>query len=406
MEIARKVVWFLWKRIVMPVLVGIAGLVILYLLAFAIFPQVRAATHTVFFVLQVLDLSIKPQSWFTGEAIREEVTYPGPSGALEADIYRIPDGKPRAAILIFLGANAAGREDKDVVNLGYAISRAGFVTMIHWSETMGQRANVDPEEMENLVRAFQHLAGQDYVRADKAGMAGFSVGGSFTMVAAADPRINQEVVFVNSMGAYYDSRDLFVQIASNSWFPARYEETESVGEREVEPWRVDKLTRRVFRNELLEPVEVEQQREALAVRFGEDEAAAAAITLPPLTGTAPVVKSLLEGPTPTEAAKFMEQMPAPFLGDLDFISPSNHVDNHVDNLHARLLIMHDQGDKLIPVGESRRFAEAVGDRDNVLYTETNIFDHVRPGGDRSWSQLGWGALKLGRHMYHIMRYAH
>ena len=96
----------------MPVLVGIAGLIVLYLLAFAIFPQVRAATHTGFFVLQVLDLPIKPQSWFTREAVREEVTYPGPSGGLQADIYRIPDGKPRAAILIFLGANAAGREDR------------------------------------------------------------------------------------------------------------------------------------------------------------------------------------------------------------------------------------------------------------------------------------------------------
>ena len=386
----------------MPVLVAIAGVVLLYVLAFAISPQVRAATHTGLFVLQVLDLPIKPQSWFTREAVREEVTYPGPSGGLQADIYRIPDGKPRAAILIFLGANAAGREDKDVVNLGHAISRAGFVAMIHWSETMGQRANVDPGELENLVRAFKYLAGQDYVRADKAGMAGFSVGGSFAMVSAADPRINRQVAFVNSMGAYYDSRDLFVQIAGNSWFPALYEETERVGNRDTEPWKVDKLTRRVFRNELLEPVEDEQQREALAVRFGEDDAAAAAITLPPLTGTAPVVRSLLEGPSPAEAAELMEQMPLSFLEKLDFISPSNHV----DNLHGRLLIMHDQGDKLIPVGESRRFAAAVAGRDNVLYTETNIFDHVRPGADRNWFQLGWGALKLGRHMYHIMRFAH
>ena len=46
-----------------------------------------------------------------------------------ADIYRIPDGKKRAAVLLFLGANAAGRDDKDVVKLGDAlpgtVSRSG-----------------------------------------------------------------------------------------------------------------------------------------------------------------------------------------------------------------------------------------------------------------------------------------
>ena len=98
------------------------------------------------------------------------------------------------------GANAAGRDDADVVNLGNALSRAGFVVMIHWSPTMGLQANVDPEEVENLVWAFKYLREQDYVDPERVGMGGVSVGGSFVMVAASDHRINDEVLFINPFG--------------------------------------------------------------------------------------------------------------------------------------------------------------------------------------------------------------
>ena len=58
--------------------------------------------------------------------MRAEVIYPRADGEGVADIYRIPDDRKRAAVLIFLGANAAGRDDPDVINLGQALARTGF----------------------------------------------------------------------------------------------------------------------------------------------------------------------------------------------------------------------------------------------------------------------------------------
>ena len=86
-------------------------------------------------------------------------------------------------------------------------------------------------------------------------------------------------------------------------------------------------------------------------------------------------RRLLEGTTPEEAGQLLDRMPAEFLEKLEGISPRNHI----DNFKGRLLVMHDIGDSLIPVGESRRLVETLRSqgRQDMRYTETEIFEHVR-----------------------------
>ena len=239
-----------WARRSFVALVVFASLLTLF---FAVTPQGRTAFHTALFVLQVLDLPLKPQSWFTGQPVREEVRFPQQMGEGVADVYRIPDGKSRAAVLLSLGANAAGRDDADVVNLGNALARAGFVPMFHRSPTMTLRHNIDAGEQKNLVWAFEYLAERDYVDPEKVGMGGFCVGASFALVAAADPRINERVRFVNAFGPYFDAEELMLQIASRS----------SVYQGQRAPWEPDQLTRRVFANELIETLEDGAEAELL-----------------------------------------------------------------------------------------------------------------------------------------------
>lgn len=379
---------------------GLGALLVTVAVLFTLFPQLIAGFHTAFFVLQVLQVPVKPQSWFTSTPVREELIYDRPDGPAAADVYYIPDGRRRAGLLVFLGANAAGRDDPDVINFGNALSRAGFVTMFSWSPTMGLRNNVDPAEIENLTWAFRHLRSQDYVDPERVGMAGFSVGGSFVMVAAANPRIRDDVAFVNSLGAYYDAHDFFLQIASNTKF------SNGPGAGKTEPWAVDALTRRVFTNELIQVVDDPAERELLTRRFAADAAVSAAVSdaeLAALSEPANLSRRLLEGTTLEEAAALFDRMPADFRQGLKDISPSVHL----SGVRARLLIMHDVGDPLIPVGESRRLVKALqaAGRDDLRYTETAIFDHVRPGGDRNLWELTKGAGKLYRHMYGIIRLA-
>ena len=77
--------------------------VALLTLFIAFTPQGRAGFDTALFVAQVLELPVKPQSWFTDEPLRQEVHYQSADGTDVAEVYRLPHGEPRAAVLLSLG---------------------------------------------------------------------------------------------------------------------------------------------------------------------------------------------------------------------------------------------------------------------------------------------------------------
>ena len=355
----------------------------------AVTPQGKAGFHTALFVTQVLDLPFKPQAWFTDEPLRHEVHYPSSDGTTVADVYRPADGKPRAAVVLFLGANAAGRDDPDVINLGSALARAGYVAMFHWSPTMALRANIEPAETGNLVSAYQYLSEREYVDPERTGLGGFCVGASFALVAAADPRIRDDVHFVNAFGPYFDAGDLLLQAASRS---VLYD-----GERT--DWEPDRLTMRVLANELIETLDDPQDVDALTRRYMNNQALSPD-ELEALSPQARTVSSLLDGTTPEEAGILYEELPADFRQAMADVSPSTHI----DDVRARLLVLHDRNDRLVPAAESRRLLAATEERGDVRYTEVLSFEHVRPGASGIGELLG-EALRLFRHMYSIIRIA-
>ena len=367
-------------------LVVVGALLTLFI---AVAPQGKAGFHTVMFVSQVLDLPVKPQAWFSKETIRHEVHYQSSDGTTVADVYRPNDDRQHAAVVLFLGANAAGRDDEDVVNLGHALAGAGYVVMFHWSPTMALKANIEPAETGNLVWAYQYLAEREYVDPDRVGLGGFCVGASFALVAAADPRIQDEVYFVNAFGPYYNAETLLLQAASRS--------VEYDGERT--PWNVDKLTLRVLANELIETLEDPADVDALTRRYMNNQALTPE-ELAALSPAATNITRLLDGTTPGEAQAIYAALPERFRSDLAAISPSFHV----DDIRARLLVMHDRNDRLVPAAESRRLLAATEDRGDVRYTEVLAFEHVRPSGGGT-AELLAEAWRLFRHMYSIIRIA-
>ena len=351
-------------RIYVAAIIG--GVVVVAVLT--LYRPVTTAIHTVAFAAQTLPSPVKIQPWLAAEPERRKVNFPRDDGTDgDADIYVIPDGKRRAGLLVFLGANAAGADDPEVINLGKALARAGFAVMYYWSPTMGQQARIDTGEITNLVAAFEHLSNQEYVDPQRVGLAGFSVGASFALVAAADPRIADDIAFVNAFGGYYDMLDLMVQIAAGR---AVYDDKET-------PWEVDPLTRRVFDNMLADE--------------SDSDAAVA----------------LLAGVESVPAARRLyRQLPDDFHQRVDSISPSQHVDQW--SSHTAMRVMHDRGDPLIPAGESRRLVNALRQQRpdvTAYYTETDIFRHVRPDADRDLKSLLKGAGQLYRHMYHIIAVA-
>ena len=327
-----------------------------------------AAFHTVAFAGEMLPGPLKVQRWLTPEPQRMTTTFLRPDGtADEAEVFVVPGGKQRAAVLIFLGATVHGTNDPEAVKLGWALARTGFAVMFYWSETMGQEARLDAGDIPNVVAAFEHLARQEYVDPERVGLAGFSVGASFALAAAADPRIAHDIAFVNSFGGYYDLAGLIAQIAAGRALDGATET----------PWEVDELTKKVFTNTLL----AEPSSDAL--------------------------NALLEGVGSIgEARRLYVQLPASFRSDVAAISPSQYVGHWSGGTVIR--VMHDRGDAIIPVEESRRLVAALRQEQpdlKLYYTETDIFRHVIPDADTEWKPLLGGAWQVCRHMYHIIRVA-
>ena len=344
------------------------ALILLLVAAFVLWRPAAAAVHTAAFVGHMLPVPFKVQRWLTPEPHRLTATFNRHDGTPDtAEVYIIPRENPRAAVLMFLGATPLGYDDPEVVNLGYALARTGFAVMYYWSETVGIEQRLDAGEVAHVVAAFQHLARQDYVDPERLGLAGFSVGASYAMVAAADPRVAADIAFVNSFGGYYDLADLVAQISARRTIDAAADT----------PWEPDPHTMTVFANTLL----TERRSDAR--------------------------DALLEGSNGIQQARqSLDMMPAGFRADVAAISPSQHM--HGWSSGTVIRIMHDRGDAVIPVSESRRLVAALAQQRpdvRVYYTETDIFRHVSPDADAALAPLLQGAWRVSRHMYHIIRVA-
>ena len=365
-------------------------LLVLLAIFLAATPQGRAASKTVGLVLQVVpNFPVKPLGWFTSEPIRTPVTYRVGQIEAQADEYRIPDGKPRAAVVLFLGVNPAGRDDDRVVNLGKGLAQAGFVVLVPWSENMANN-RVVPDDIELLVAALEYLKSRDYVDPERIGGGGFCVGSSMLLIAATDPRIRDDVAFINFFSGYFDARDFLKQFVAQRSF---YDGTQ-------EPWDPDSLTEKVFTRLLIEGLPNAAERDAMSGHFTANEPIAPEARAR-LSDPADAVYRLLSGTTLEEADELIGRLPQAVQTAMDELSPSTYI----DDLKADLLIMHDREDNLAPVEESRRLRDATADRGGTRYTEFSFFSHVDPGERVGLLGLIGQSLKLYRHLYSVVRTA-
>jgi hypothetical protein len=383
----------MYKKLLRRLLLTFAGMTAIIVLLVILTPQGQAAFRAALFIPQILPgVPIKPQEWFTADPTREAIRYPLANGVGEADLYLPGSGGRHSAVMFFQGVVPGGRYDPRIVALGEGLARSGMVVMIPWSTTQIEQ-RIDPEDVDVLVRAFQHLQTLDSVDPDRVGMGGICVGASLATVAAQDERVRDQVRFVNSFAGYYDAADLAKAIGSRSRF----------GEDYVAPWNPDSLTKRVFRRHLIEGVTRSADRELLTRLFEEGEAEAAD-DFSNLATDAQAVYRLLKGVAPEEVDAVMAELSPKTTEFFRAISPSTGI----DDLKARMLIMHDRADRLVPSEESRRLADALGDDAGTYFTEFSLFQsqirvHVDDSSSIGPLEYVREAFKLYMHMYNILR---
>jgi hypothetical protein len=219
---------------------------------------------------------------------------------------------------------------------------------------------LDPEDIENIALAYHWLIEQPSVDPGRSGLLGTCVGGAFALMAAASPLIRDCVGFI---GAYapYSSMWTFAQDIASSTRPCGQTR---------EPWQVDPLTRKVFVHFLtafLEPSEAELLRKSFVDQCGH-------LDTRDLSEDGRAVYPLLTTLDEYGTQTALHHLPTAMQDHLAQLSPLNYL----KDIHAPLIVLlHDRGDQVIPVSESRCLHSALSGRAGVHYTEM-LFQHLDP----------------------------
>jgi dienelactone hydrolase len=373
-----------WRRVALVLLIGLAALIVWLGLTSTGHAVVRAGL----LVLDILPQSpISPLRVFTPEPVVEQVRFSYEGGTTEGRVFRPSGEGPHSAAILSLGYGP-DPDDPLVLQVSEDLARVGIVVLI--PNTLGlHMGNLMPEEVEVLVGAFEYLAAQSYVKPDRIGYAGFCVGSSIALVAAEDPRINEQVSYVNVFGGYYDARDLIRAVAARS---SRYEGQEFA-------WTPHQQTAILFVQNVLLHLDVPQERQTLRqlIQTPPEDPTALLAELTPLGRLG---YSSVTGSDPATVDALLATIPEQISAELKLISPSTGI----DRLEAKVFIMHDVSDPYVPVTESYRLADAIPNAEQKVYAQFTLFDHVRPSRSMNWLHLLREAIKLFVYLCRVMIY--
>lgn len=345
-----------------------------------------ALTSAIFLPDLMVDIPLRPVTWITSDPIREEVTLRYGSRSMEAEVYRPGDGDRHGAVVFAMGAPPLDRDDHRLVRLADAAARGGLVMLIPFSDDLDNELVV-PEEADALVAAFQFLERQEYVKPDKIGYIGVSVGASLALLAASDDSIKDDVDFVVAFGGYYNALDLLKATTTET---ISYDGLQ-------ESWEPRRHTEKVMSKQIILRMEDARDRDILWRVFIQRENPSSSDLLR-LSAEGRAAYEFLSNRDPSRFDELLEGLPQPALEALVLLSPSRRV----EEVRAELFILHDRGDTYIPYVESRRLRDHLAGRENVHYTELAIFKHVEPSNEKGALTLFLDGSKLYYRLYQLL----
>lgn len=346
------------------------GLVAVIVVA-AAWPPSRVTLQTLALIPSIVQLGPEPLA-LAPEPSHREVTYTAPDGVkLPADLW-LPSGASAehrvGAVIFVMGVNSKGRAHPAMPRLAAGMARAGAAVYVPELPVFFD-VEVDATEVGRIVAAFQALAQRPEIDPDRIGIFGVSVGGSLSLIAAADPQIADQVAWVAAFGAFADARDIMASVASHQY---------RIDGRIVD-WEPTLLVRQLVFGLVTRQVASGRDHGYLYGAYdslnNQNVHPLPDADLPIRTAEGQAAEALLLSATLPEAEAAVAAAPPGMLEALDGISPIEHV----AGLRSLVYLMHDTGDQHIPYANSRVLAAAMDAAGvDVRLGEFRLFDHVQP----------------------------
>ena len=258
---------------------------------------------------------------------------------------------PAPGIVLVHGAARGGALDPRIERLASAVARTGRVVFV---PQLSLRFRVlSRDDIDRLVRSWLWLDRFPFV-GGSVGFLGISDGGSFALIAAADPRISGLVGFVATFGAYFDLRHVIQGITTHAT---------TVGGRVV-PWEPASQATGILRHQaerLMAPTDRAPLQGALD----------GTVSVSSLSPGAHAVYDVLTNTDPRRALALIARMPRDVLGLIETFSPSRYV----RRIDAPVAVMQSLDDPAVPPSEAGLLAGAFHGPEYLLTT----FTHVSPG---------------------------
>jgi dienelactone hydrolase len=354
------------------------GLVLLVVIVVLIaWEPSRVAIQTAVMLPNLLDAGPKPLNLFSEAPVRSAVPYRTVGSEEEPELAELwlpawaTSERRAGAMLLVLGVNNVGRNHPAVERVADGLARTGVAVLVPDSRVLLE-GRLELGEVDGVVRAFQLLAARPEVDPGRLGIVGFSVGGSLALLAAGDPRIADEVRWVNAFGAFADAETYLAAASAHAYRGPDGSEV---------PWTPSALAREIYLQFMLDIVRDTDDREALDAAFrsdiidGERPSPDAALRDSLETDTAQTIHDLLTAGSLDRATAAIDGLPRRARSFIDAISPLGQVDAIRSDVH----LMHETEDHHVPFVESRALAAALEDAGILaVHTEFRLFDHVQP----------------------------
>lgn len=252
-----------------------------------------------------------------------------------------------APVLLALGVTPRGADDPRVVRVADAVARAGHVAFVPRLLLADQR--LTEEDVERLVVAIRALGEADS-RPRTVTAVGFSFGGSYSLLAAVDPRVRPHLRAVAAFGAYGQLGGVAQAVTTGVTL---------LDGRQV-PWPAgaerfgagtDAILRGHFATILAARLDVD------ADGGGRQLRAAFAGQTPPdrLDAPARAAYDLLTNRDPARTARLIARLPPPLPDVLERLSPVNVA----DRLDCPVVLLHAVDDPTVPYAELLRLRRAL-----------------------------------------------
>ena len=348
--------------------------------------------------LYLPDMIVQPPSPFRPVELisdapsRERITidYRSRNGprSIEADLYIPAHGSALPGVVFSMGAPPLELDEPRLVRIAEDSARKGVVMLVPFSDRLDDE-RIEPEEIDALVAEFQYVQELPQVDPKRVGFFGASVGGSLALVAAADPRINEDVDHVVSFGGYYDALTAFGGVATDR---IEYKDVD-------ESWEPKWHAKKVMALQLINRVEDARDRELLTKLFidGESESEEQLASLGPVGRSS---YEFLANTDPSAVDDLIARLPQDAVDELNYLSPSTSI----ERVKAELFIIHDRADPYIPYTESRRMRDELAGRDTprAHFDEVRLFEHVEPKLNQRPDVLAIDSTRLLFRMYQLL----